>query len=300
MDHLNRPLVVAAIGGNALLRRGQPLDHRTQVANVRVAGRALSELARHSDLAIVHGNGPQVGLLAQESELGPAPMPLDVLDAETQGQIGYLLSIELSNQLSGRHVATLLTQVEVEPHDPAFAIPTKPIGAMLDKDQAERLARERGWSIGHDGDGWRRVVASPDPVSVVELEVIRLLLDRGVVVVCGGGGGVPVTRSECGLRSGVEAVIDNDLTAALLASALGASKLLLLTDVDAVYDQWATPLSDATVEELRSRSFAPGSMGPKVEAACRFVTDTGRSAAVGALDQALAACRGLAGTQVWP
>jgi carbamate kinase len=299
----DRALIVVAVGGNALLRRGQPPDLATQLANVRAAAASLAGLADGHRLAITHGNGPQVGLLAARSESSGHPAPLDVLDAETQGQIGYLLMIELANAMAPRPVVTVLTQVDVEPDDPAFAHPTKPIGPVLDRASAARLGRERGWSMARDGPGWRRVVPSPEPLGVVELDAVRLLVDSGVVVVCGGGGGIPVRRGADGRRSGVEAVVDKDLTSALLAGGLSADQLLLLTDVDAVYDGWGTadaaPIDRIGVTDLRSRPLPAGSMGPKAEAACRFVATGGR-ASIGALDEAADVADGRAGTLVVP
>ena len=295
--------VVAALGGNALLRRGERADARTQRRNVREAVKALAELAREHELVVTHGNGPQVGLLALQGDAYDAvePYPLDVLGAESEGMIGYLLDQELVNELGARPVATLLTQVIVDAADPAFAAPTKFIGPVYDREAAERLARERGWTIAADGPHWRRVVPSPDPRSVVELSTIELLLDAGVLVVCVGGGGIPVTVDVDGHLRGVEAVIDKDLAAALLAAGLGADALLMLTDVPAVEAGWSTPaahpLGAVSVAELRSMEFVPGSMGPKVEAACRFAS-AGGLAGIGALADAAAILRGEAGTRV--
>jgi len=296
--------VVAALGGNALLRRGEPADAETQRANVRSAVAALAELAREHELIITHGNGPQVGLLALQGESYDAvpPYPLDVLGAESEGMIGYLLDQELVNALDGGRVATLLTQVIVSADDPAFGRPTKPIGPVYDRVTAERIAAERSWAIAPDGDRWRRVVASPEPRAIVELDTIRLLCDAGVTVVCSGGGGIPVTVDHDGRLRGVEAVIDKDLAATLLAEGLGADALLLLTDVAAVMTEWGTPtarpLRDASVDELRSLGFEAGTMGPKVEAACRFADRTGGISAIGGLTDAAAMLRGEAGTTV--
>lgn len=300
-NDLRRPLVVAALGGNALLRRGEPLDIVTQRVNVAHAANALASLASRCDLAIVHGNGPQVGLLALDSSAGPSPMPLDVLDAESQGQVGYLLQAALANTPVPPRVATLLTQVEVDIGDPAFAHPTKPIGPVYRSDDAARLGVERGWSMAPDGGGQRRVVASPEPRRILELDVIRLLLQHGIVVICAGGGGIPVARDGDELH-GVEAVVDKDLTAALLAIELGADCLLLLTDVDGVYVTWpadqSTPLTRCTPTDLRRLDLAPGSMGPKAEAAARFVEATGQRAVITSLEGAVSAFEGTAGTIV--
>lgn len=296
--------VVVALGGNALLRRGEPADAATQRANVAAAVPAIAEIARRHEVVVTHGNGPQVGLLALQTDAVAeiAPSPLDVLGAESEGMIGYLLEQELVNELPGRPVATLLTQVVVDAEDPAFAAPTKPIGPVYDEATATRLAAERGWSIAPDGPHWRRVVASPEPRAIVEIAALGLLVGSGVLVVCVGGGGIPVVLDgERGLR-GVEAVIDKDLSAALLATALGADRLLMLTDVPCVEAGWRTPaarpLRRATPEELRALAFAPGSMAPKVEAACRFVEATGGVAAIGALGDAAGLLAGERGTQV--
>ncbi len=280
------------------------MDAATQRRNVATAVKAVAEVAREHAVVVTHGNGPQVGLLALQSEAYrevPA-YPLDVLGAESEGMIGYLLEQGLENELAGMPVATLLTQVLVDRDDPAFTHPTKPIGPLYDSDEAERLRDERGWSIAPDGDRHRRVVASPEPRAIVELETIRLLLEAGVLVVCVGGGGIPVVADEDGLLSGVEAVIDKDLAAALLAAGLEADALLLLTDVAAVQEGWGTagarPLREASVAELRGMELDPGSMGPKVEAACRFAERGGGLAAIGTLGDARAILRGERGTRV--
>jgi carbamate kinase len=270
------------------------------------AVRALANVAAHHDIVVTHGNGPQVGLLALQSEAyhGVRPYPLDVLDAESEGMIGYLLEEELRNVLPGREVATLLTQVVVDPADPAFAHPTKPIGPVYEASTAQRLAAERGWTVGLDGADWRRLVPAPAPRLIIELAAIRLLVEAGVLVICVGGGGIPVVQDRAGGLRGVEAVIDKDLASALLATQLGADRLLLLTDVPYVERDWRTPtarpIQRATPADLRALTFAAGSMGPKVEAACRFVEATGRVAAIGALTEADAVLRGAAGTQVAP
>jgi carbamate kinase len=266
---------------------------------------AIADLASEHEVVVTHGNGPQIGLLALQGESNRAeqPYPLDVLGAETEGMIGYMLDQELANELGGRPVATLLTQVVVDRDDPAFGRPTKPIGPVYGREAAERLAAERGWSIAPDGDGFRRVVPSPEPGAIVELPAITLLVENGVVVVCVGGGGIPVASVD-GRLQGVEAVIDKDLAAALLAAELEADALLLLTDVPAVEADWRTPharpLHRITAAELRAMRFAPGSMGPKVDAACRFVEGTGNRAAIGALGDAAAILRGELGTSVLP
>jgi carbamate kinase len=255
-------------------------------------------------VVVTHGNGPQVGLLALQAEAYQEvhPYPLDVLGAETEGMIGYLIEQELRNQLPQCQVATLLTQIEVEPRDPAFVHPSKPIGPLYTRVEAEKLARERGWAIAPDGDGYRRVVPSPEPRRVLELPTIHLLLEAGILVICAGGGGIPVVITAAGGIRGVEGVIDKDLAAALLAQELGADALLLLTDVDAVYDNWGTaqaePFRQTTPQKLRQYQFAPGSMAPKIEAACRFVEATGGMAAIGCLQDALEMLEGKRGTIV--
>ena len=296
--------VVVALGGNALLRRGEAADARTQRDNVAVAVRALAEVARDHEVVVTHGNGPQVGLLALQGEAYTevAPYPLDVLGAETEGMIGYLLDQELVNELGARPVATLLTQVIVDAGDPAFGAPTKFIGPVYDEAKAVRLAGERGWTVARDGGDWRRVVPSPAPRAIVELATVRLLLENGVLVVCVGGGGIPVTVDVDGRLHGVEAVVDKDSAAALLASGIGADALLMLTDVPAVEAGWGTQeakaLGDVTAAELRGMEFAAGSMRPKVEAACDFAEGGVRFAGIGALEDAAAILAGERGTRV--
>jgi carbamate kinase len=298
--------VVIALGGNALLRRGEPPTAAAQRANVARAAQSVAEVARAHAVIVTHGNGPQVGLLALQAEESARvpPYPLDVLDAETEGMIGYLIEQELVSRLPGKNVASLLTQIEVAADDPAFLRPTKPIGPSYTAADAQRLAQARGWTVGLDGNAWRRVVPSPEPRRILELAAIRLLVEAGVIVVCAGGGGIPVVVTAAGAIHGVEAVIDKDLAAALLARELDADALLLLTDVDAVYLDWNTPearpLPLTTPRELRQHRFAPGSMGPKVEAACRFVEVTGGLAGIGRLEDAPALLEGRGGTQVRP
>ena len=296
--------VVIALGGNALLRRGEPAEAETQRHNVATAVAAIADVAQDHEVIVTHGNGPQVGLLSLQGDAYGAvsPYPLDVLGAESEGQIGYLLDQELLNALGGRPVATLLTQVIVDLDDPAFAHPTKPIGPVYAHSTAEQLAAERGWAIAADGPYFRRVVPSPEPRSIVELETLKLLVGAGVLVVCVGGGGIPVAVDRDGRLHGVEAVIDKDLAAALLARGLGADVLLLLTDVPAVQAEWGTPgardIGRAAPDELRRLSFAAGSMGPKIEAACRFVEATGGQAGIGALADARAIVEGERGTLI--
>lgn len=297
--------VVAALGGNALLRRGQPMTAENQRANVAIAARALLPIALEHDLVLTHGNGPQVGLLAlQNAAYAPGESyPLDILDAETEGMIGYLLQQEIGNLLPpGRPLATLLTRIEVDPRDPAFSRPAKPIGPVYGRAEAERLAAERGWAIAPDGGSWRRVVPSPEPRRILELGVIELLVRERVIVVCAGGGGIPVATDPDGTVRGVEAVIDKDLAGSLLAASLRADAFLMLTDVDAVYADWGTPsawpIRRAAPDAFASHAFAAGSMAPKVDAACRFVRADGGFAVIGSLGDAAAMLRGEAGTMV--
>jgi carbamate kinase len=296
--------VVLALGGNALLRRGQPADAQTQRRNVATAAAAIAEVAAAGhEVIVTHGNGPQVGLLALQSAAYRAVehYPLDVLGAESEGMIGYMLELALRNRLPDRDLVTVLSEVMVSADDPAFRMPSKPIGPLYSEPEAKRLVTERGWSIGRDGGGFRRLVPSPEPQAIVELRSLRMLVDAGVLVVCAGGG-IPVTLDERGNMQGVEAVVDKDLTASLLARRLNADLLVMLTDVEAVYLGWGRDdeeaLGAATPSELRKHSFAAGSMGPKVEAACRFVDATGRQAAIGGLTKAAEIVRGRSGTQI--
>jgi carbamate kinase len=297
--------VVAALGGNALLERTERPDSDVQLHHVETAVAALAPIAEEHELVVTHGNGPQVGVLASESERDRSlshPYPFDALGAQTQGMIGYWLLQTLENALPGRKVAALVTQTVVTSADPSFATPSKFVGPVFDGRTAHRLARERGWEVREDERGWRRVVPSPAPLEVVELATVEQLLASGAVVVCAGGGGVPVVREAEGRLRGVEAVVDKDLSAALLAVTLRADALVILTDVDAVEAGHGTasarPLERVTVSELRSMSFPAGSMGPKVEAACRFVEATGGLAAIGNLEDAPLLLAGKVGTTV--
>jgi carbamate kinase len=302
--------VVAALGGNALLQRGQELSAENQRANARAACQALAPVAVEHELVISHGNGPQVGLLALQGSAYTAvdPYPLDVLGAQTEGMIGYIIQQELGNELPfERHLATLLTMIEVDAADPAFDNPTKPIGPLYGEEEATRLAAEKGWTFKPDGDSLRRVVPSPLPKRIFEIEAIKALLEKGSVVICAGGGGIPTVYTDepvpAGRRLvGIEAVIDKDLASALLAIDLEADVLAIVTDVDAVYEGWGTPeqraIRRATPESLAASEFAAGSMGPKVHAACQFVEHTGNVAAIGSITDAAALVRGQAGTLV--
>ncbi|MFD4605946.1 carbamate kinase [Streptomyces sp. NPDC058464] len=300
--------IVVALGGNALLRRGDRPDAAVQQENVDRVVTALAALAHDHELVITHGNGPQIGLLAMESATDPAltvPYPLDMLGAETQGMIGALLARALHNALPGRRIATLVTHTLVRADDPAFARPTKFVGQVYGQDVAKALARHRGWRMGLDGKGWRRVVPSPSPHGIVETESLHDLLNSGTLVICAGGGGIPVTADrDSGALTGVEAVVDKDLTAALLAEELKADFLLILTDVPCVYTGYGTPdqrpVLDASPAQLRDAGFPEGSMGPKAEAAARFVERTGGLAAIGALDAAYEIVHARSGTLVRP
>lgn len=299
-----RMRVVIALGGNALLRRGEPAEADVQRRNVEAAAGAVAEVAARHRVVVTHGNGPQVGLLALQAEAyaGVRSYPLDVLGAESEGMIGYLLEQALAHRLPRMPIATLLTQVTVDPADPAFERPTKLVGPVYGEEQAKALAVERGFAIAPDTGGYRRVVPSPEPREIVELRAIELLVEAGVLVICVGGGGIPVVVDDAGCLRGAEAVIDKDRAAALLAQRLHFDFLLMLTDVAAVERGFGTPsaapIAQATPAELRRLELPPGSMGPKVEAACRFVEETGGSAAIGALADAAAIIRGEAGTLV--
>jgi carbamate kinase len=303
--------IVVALGGNALLRRGQPLSASNQLENIKRVAVQLARVAQKHQMVLTHGNGPQVGLLALQSAAYTEveTYPLDVLGAQTEGMIGYLLEQELANLLPVTStVTTLLTRVEVNPLDPAFERPTKPIGPVYTQAQAEQGVQQKNWSIAPDGKGFRRVVASPQPLRVIGLEAIRWLMERGALVIAAGGGGIPVAAAP-GSRAlhGVEAVIDKDLCAGLLARELAADCLIIATDVAAVYTDWGMPSQQAlgrvTPKELAQHSFPVGSMGPKVGAASQFVKDTGKRAVIGSLDDIEAMLLegvGGAGTQVYP
>jgi carbamate kinase len=302
--------VVAALGGNALLRRGQPLTAENQRENARAACKALGPVALEHELVISHGNGPQVGLLALQGSAYPEvePYPLDLLGAQTEGMIGYLIQQELGNELPfEKRLASLLTLVEVDRDDPAFQDPTKPIGPVYTEAESEQLAKEKGWEFKPDGDSFRRVVPSPLPQRIFGIEPVEWLLGHDCVVICAGGGGIPVMYTDEAAPAGrqlvgVEAVIDKDLASALLAKDLHADALVIVTDVNAVYDGWGTPeqraIRRATPDALAESEFAAGSMGPKVRAACAFVEQTGGLAAIGSIVDTPALLRGEAGTVV--
>ena len=297
--------IVIALGGNALLQRGQPMTAENQRANIRVAAERIAAIAPGNQLVIAHGNGPQVGLLALQDAAYTEvdPYPLDVLGAETEAMIGYVIEQELGNLLPFEQpFATLLTQIGVDPNDPAVGKPTKPIGPIYDKATAEALAAEKGWSIAPDGEHFRRVVPSPKPQRIFEIRPIRMLVDQGVIVICAGGGGIPTMYGEDGRLRGVEAVIDKDLASSLLAEELDADMLVIATDVDGVYIGWGTPeqtkLGKVTVDEVVSMNLPAGSMGPKVAAACQFAAKTGKEAVIGSLADIDKIVAGDAGTRV--
>ena len=292
--------VVIGLGGNALLRRHEPPSLDAQRRNVATAGAALAAVAARHDLIVTHGNGPQVGLLALQDAGSERGASLDILGAETEGMIGYLLEQELMNRIPGREIATLLTHVEVDSTDPAFRTPTKPIGPVYDRAPADALAAARGWVMAPEGEGYRRVVPSPEPKAICQLPTIRRLAKAGVLLICAGGGGIPVVRGEGGRLTGADAVIDKDRTSGLLAACLEADALVLLTDVAGVYRDFGGPdqqlIGSITPDDLDRVEAAAGSMGPKLAAAAAFVRRTGRPASIGPLERALDVVEGKAGT----
>tara|TARA_B100000700_G_scaffold300257_1_gene368174 strand:- start:2780 stop:3709 length:930 start_codon:yes stop_codon:yes gene_type:complete len=297
--------IVTALGGNALLRRGEPLTADNQRENVRIACAQLARIIPGNEVVIAHGNGPQVGLLALQSAAysDVAPYPLDVLGAQTEGMIGYMIEQELGNLLPVEvPFATLLTQVEVDAADPAFQHPSKPVGPVYSLEEAQRLAREKGWSIAPDGDAFRRVVPSPRPKRIFEIRPIKWLLERGSIVICAGGGGIPTIYDEGRWLHGIEAVIDKDLCSALLARELDSDLLVIATDVDAAYIDWGQPtqraIARAHPDALEKLAFAAGSMAPKIEAACDFARRTGKEAVIGSLANIEAIVQGEAGTRI--
>ncbi|HEV2637172.1 MAG TPA: carbamate kinase [Actinocrinis sp.] len=299
--------IVVALGGNALLRRGESPDAAIQLRHVRAAAQALAPLAALHDLVICHGNGPQVGMLSLESENDPAltrAYPLDSLVAQTQGMIGYWLAQCLRNAGVTKPVISMITQTQVSATDPAFTKPTKFVGSGYTRQRAEELAAEHDWSIAQDGRHWRRVVPSPDPTRIVEQDSITGLLQAGTLVICAGGGGAPVIDDGAGRLRGVEAVVDKDGVAALLALDTDADRLLVLTDVTAVMSDFGTPraapLPRLNLDELDRLDFPAGSMAPKIAACRRFVATTGHPAAIGALTDAAAVLAGTAGTTITP
>ena len=293
-----------ALGGNALLKRGQPLTAENQRRNVAIAAKALAPLAHDYQLVISHGNGPQVGLLSLQSAAYEEieEYPLDILGAQTEGMIGYIIEQELGNLLPMEEpLATILTMVEVDPDDPAFNNPTKPIGPVYNEQEAKILAEQKGWSVAPDGEHWRRVVASPEPQRIFEMRPIHWLLENGATVICAGGGGIPTVYKPNGTLEGVEVVVDKDRASALLAFELDAGLLILATDTDGVYLDWGTEdariINRATPEQMEQYEFEEGSMGPKVEAACGFVRRSGGRAVIGSLTDMQGMVAGTAGTQ---
>lgn len=297
--------IVIALGGNALLRRGEPLTADNQRQNVRIACEQIAKIYPNNELVIAHGNGPQVGLLAlQGAAYKDVPTyPLDVLGAESVGMIGYMIQQELGNLVPFEvPFATLLSQVEVDKDDPAFKHPTKPIGPVYSKEEAERLAAEKGWSIAQDGNKYRRVVPSPLPKRIFEIRPVKWLLEKGSIVICAGGGGIPTYYDEQGNLQGVEAVIDKDLCSALLADNLDADLFIIATDVSATFVDWGTPEQKAIAkvhpDVIGGMGFAAGSMGPKVQAAVNFVKQTGKDAVIGSLSDIVDIVKGKAGTRI--
>ncbi|MDH4038213.1 MAG: carbamate kinase [Candidatus Krumholzibacteria bacterium] len=295
-----RRRIVIALGGNALLKRGEPLTVANQRANVRAAALAIAPITDGNDIVISHGNGPQVGMLALQAAHSDSGTPLDVLGAETEGMIGYMIEQELGNCVPfERPLATMLTMVEVDPDDPAFQNPTKPIGPMYTEAEAKQLAEQKGWTVAADGTGWRRVVPSPLPKRIFEIRPIKWLIEKQTIVICAGGGGIPTMyRGET--LVGAEVVIDKDRASAVLAREVNADLLVLATDVAGVFADWGTAnhrlIRHATPAQLREQRFGAGSMGPKVEAAIAFVKETGKRAAIGSLEEIGQIVAGEAGT----
>lgn len=304
-EESRRLRIVVALGGNALLRRGEPMTAGHQRNNIQAAARKLAPVAQEHQLVISHGNGPQVGLLALQAAAyrDAEPYPLDVLGAQTEGMIGYLIEQELGNILPYEQpFATILTMIRVDADDPSFEEPTKPIGPVYEREEAMELAEERGWHIAPDGEGWRRVVPSPRPQHIFEIRPIRWLVEQDVIVICTGGGGIPTMYGDDGKLRGAEVVIDKDLASALLAKQLEADLLVMATDVDGVYRGWGTPererIEAVAPDELNREEFDAGSMGPKVDAASSFAARTGRRAVIGSLEQLEEMVAGSAGTQI--
>ena len=296
--------IVIALGGNALLRRGEKMTADNQRENIRIAARALAPIIEEHEVVISHGNGPQVGLLSLQSAAYKEveEYPLDILGAQTQGMIGYMIEQELGNLLPiGKPIASILTMVEIDPEDPAFSNPTKPIGPVYSEKEARQLAENKGWDIKQDGKYWRRVVPSPEPHRIFELRPIHWLLEKGTVVICAGGGGIPTSYVKKGKLEGVEVVIDKDRASSLLAFELDADLLIMATDTDGVYTDWGGDsqeiISKTTPEEIGQYKFDKGSMGPKVEAACTFVERSGQRAVIGSLSDLKKMVDNLAGTQ---
>lgn len=289
-----------------MLQRGEPMESDRQIKSAFAAGESMARIAADNELVLVHGNGPQVGLLALQNAAYKeiSPYPLDILGAQTQGMIGYMFCQSINAAMPEKKVVTLLSRVQVDQDDPAFADPTKFIGPIYSKEKADALAEEKGGIFKQDGEAWRRVVPSPVPRRFLEKDAIEKLISEGMFVIASGGGGIPVVASESEGYIGVEAVVDKDLSAQLLAQQIGADFLLILTDTDAVYENWGTPeqrkIGNITAGEIRKHDFPAGSMGPKIDAACNFVEQTGKRAAIGSLTQAEDIVKGTAGTQIMP
>lgn len=300
---MTKQTVVVALGGNALLRRGEPLEASVQRHNIEIAVNTISQIAQEYNVVLVHGNGPQVGLLALQGleYKKVSPYPLDVLGSETQGMIGYMLMQEFKNQMPDTNVTCMLTQMTVDPSDPAFADPTKPIGPIYDEAEAREMAEKYQWTMKPDGQHFRRVVPSPQPTGIIENDAITKLIDENHLVICTGGGGIPVKR-ENGKLVGVEAVIDKDMSAAFLAKQINAEALLILTDADAVYLDWGKPTQNAlrctSPSELSKYEFEAGSMGPKVQASCEFIKQGGKLVGIGSLEDGVRILQGVAGTNI--
>ena len=297
--------IVIALGGNALLKRGEPMTAENQRENVKTACTQIARVYDGNQLIITHGNGPQVGLLAlQNNAYKEVPMyPLDVLGAETAGMIGYMIQQELSNTVPGSaSIATVLTQIQVDPKDPAFQKPSKPVGPVYSKEEADKIAAEKGWTMAPDNDKYRRVVASPKPVNIFGLEPLKTLIDNKYIVICGGGGGIPTWVDDKGKQHGAEAVIDKDLATALLATLIDADLFVIATDVDGAYLDWGKPeqkrIALAAPDAALAFGFASGSMGPKIEAAANFAKATGKDAVIGALADIEQIVAGKAGTRI--
>lgn len=301
-------LILVALGGNALLRRGEPLTADAQWANVKVAVHAIAAVAREHQLVLTHGNGPQVGLLALQAAAyhDGEPYPLDIIGAASAGMIGYMIEQEIGNILGYEiPLATILTRVEVDPDDPAFQNPSKFIGPVYDREESDKLQRVRGWTFKRDGDKWRRVVPSPMPKSIIWHRPIRWLLEKGTLLLCAGGGGIPVMyRKDTHTLVGVDAVVDKDLASSLLACELPADMLVIATDVEGVYQNYGAReerlIRRTTPRQLEQFDFSPGSIAPKVGAACRFVRETGNTAVIGSLENIKRIVEGNSGTIVKP
>ncbi len=298
--------ILIALGGNALLKRGQAMAYQTELSNVRKASQQILSLYRDNELIITHGNGPQVGLIAlqQEAFKDTVPAyPLDAMGAQSIGLIGYMIQKELTAILGpDSKIVSVLTQTEVDKDDPAFSHPTKPVGPVYEKQTADRLMQEHGWTMAKDNEHYRRVVASPDPKRILGLSALQTLIDSGHLIICCGGGGIPVYFKNSGELVGAEAVIDKDLASSLLAASLKADLFIIATDVKGIFLNWEQSnqklIRQTSPAFLRQQKFATGSMGPKVEAACRFVEKTGRTAVVGSLEEIEDLAVGLAGTRI--